>query len=97
MLVKTEAFIQAAELGIATMVEKLNDEFGQDLLMRASVWMTLRESKASFAIEGEGRELKRIERFADVMARRTGEGDIPLDPARLVELQREILGSRTVI
>ncbi|WP_350562783.1 Fic family protein [Psychrobacter sp. CAL346-MNA-CIBAN-0220] len=97
MLVKTEAFMQAAEFDIATMVEKLNDEFGQDLLMRASVWMTLRESKASFAIEGEGKELKRIERFADVMARRTGEGNIPLDPAQLAELQQEILGSKTVI
>ena len=97
MLVKTEAFTQAAALDIATMVDKLNDEFGQDLLMRASVWMTLRESKASFTIEGEGKELKRIERFADVMARRTGTGDIPLDPESLAELQQEILGSKTVI
>ncbi|MGM8899749.1 Fic family protein, partial [Psychrobacter sp. 1Y4] len=86
-LVKTELFTQAAALDIATMVDKLNDEFGQDLLMRASVWMTLRESKASFTIEGEGKELKRIERFADVMARRTGKGDIPLDPESLAELQ----------
>ncbi|MDA5134652.1 cell filamentation protein Fic, partial [Psychrobacter sp. ANT_H3] len=39
-LVKTEAFTKAAALDIATMVDKLNDEFGQDLLMRASVWMT---------------------------------------------------------
>ena len=59
ILVKTEAFTQAAALDIAMMVDKLNDEFGQDLLMRASVWMTLRESKASFTIEGEGKELKR--------------------------------------
>ncbi|WP_413500925.1 hypothetical protein [Psychrobacter maritimus] len=44
--------------------------------MRASVWMTLRESKVSFTIEGEGKELERIERFADVMARRTGKGEL---------------------
>lgn len=97
MLVKTEAFKQALALDIANMVDKLKDEFGQDLLMRASVWMTLRESKASFAIEGEGKELKRIERFADVMARRTGKGTIPLDPSQLAELQQEILGSKTVV
>lgn len=34
--------------------------------------MTLRESKASFAIEGEGENEGRVQRFADVMARRTG-------------------------
>lgn len=97
MLVKTESFNQAANLDIVTMLEKLNDEFGEDLLMRASVWMTLRESKASFSIEGEGQELKRIERFADVMARRTGEGEIPIEPKRLAELQQDILGTKTVI
>ena len=31
------------------------------------------------------------------MARRTGTGDIPLDPESLAELQQEILGSKTVI
>lgn len=97
MLVKTEGFVQAASLNISDMVDKLADEFGEDLLMRASVWMTLRESRANFAIEGEGHEIKRVERFADVMARRTGKADIPLTPTLLAELQQEILGSKTII
>lgn len=97
MLVKTDHFNQAINLDISTMLETLNDEFGEDLLMRASVWMTLRESRASFAIEGESLAVKRIERFADVMARRTGEGEIPLTPDRLAELQQDILGDKSII
>ena len=97
MLVKTERFNQSINIDISTMLNTLNDEFGEDLLMRASVWMTLRESRASFAIEGESGAVKRIERFADVMARRTGQGEIPLTPDMLAELQREILGDKSII
>src|SRR3546814_14207312 len=67
------------------------------LLQRAAVWMTLRESKASFAIEGEADRASRIERFADVIARRTGHGDSPLSDTALAQLQGEILGRRTTL
>lgn len=97
MLVKTERFNQAASLNIRAMMSELNHEFGEDLLMRASVWMTLRESRASFTIEGEGKSIKRIERFADVMARRTGLGEVPLTGKLLAELQQEILGDKNII
>lgn len=63
--------------------------------MRSAVWMTLRESKASFAIEGEAEQSNRIRRFANVLARRTGQGSWPLDHHALAELQRDILGART--
>lgn len=60
--------------------------------------MTLRESRASFEIEGEADKTDRIQRFADVLARRTGQGDTaPLDDASLAALQREILGQRTTV
>lgn len=59
--------------------------------------MTLRESKASFAIEGEADRATRIQRFADVMARRTAQGELPLTDASAAELQREILGDRTTL
>lgn len=95
MLVKTEATLKAANLDVAELFGALTDEFGEDLLLRAAVWMTLRESKASFAIEGEADRLTRIQRFADVMARRTGQGDLPLTNDALAELQREILGDTT--
>ena len=63
--------------------------------MRSAVWMTLRESKSSFAIEGEADQSDRVQRFADVLSRRTGQGAWPLDQTTLANLQAEILGRRT--
>lgn len=96
-LVKTETVIQASNLDIPRLFGELTAEFGEDLLMRAAAWMTLRESKASFAIEGEADQANRIQRFADVMARRTGLGELALSDATLAELQHEILGERTTL
>ncbi|MBP6018408.1 MAG: Fic family protein [Burkholderiaceae bacterium] len=96
-VVKTEAVTQASNLDVPSLFGKLTAEFGEDLLLRAAVWMTLRESKASFAIEGEADQANRVQRFADVMARRTGQGEPPLNDTALAELQHEILGGRTTI
>src|SRR5690606_22657261 len=49
------------------------------------------------AIEGEADQVTRVQRFADVMARRTGQGEWPLTDTTLAELQREILGERTTL
>lgn len=97
IVVKTDAVEQAAALDVPHLFGQLTDEFGEDLLQRAAIWMTLRESKASFAIEGEADRVGRVQRFADVMARRTGQGDLPLSDAALAALQQEILGDRTTI
>ncbi|KAF1024322.1 MAG: hypothetical protein GAK37_03148 [Pseudomonas sp.] len=97
MVVKTDAVAQAAALDVPALFGELTAEFGEDLLMRSAVWMTLRESKASFAIEGEADRVGRVQRFAEVMARRTGQGEWPLSDAVLARLQQEILGERTTI
>lgn len=97
MVVKTEALTQAADLNVQGLFSALTEEFGEDLLVRAAVWMTLRESKASFAIEGEADQVGRVQRFADVMARHTGQGEPPLSDDALAALQSEILGERTTI
>lgn len=97
MLVRTDAVVAAANLDVPGLFGELTAEFGEDLLMRAAVWMTLRESKASFAIEGESDRVGRVQRFADVMARRTGQGEVPLTDGALAELQQAILGDRTTI
>ena len=88
---------QAIALDVPGLLQQLASEFGEDVLMRSAVWMTLRESKSSFAIEGEADQSDRIARFADVLARRTGHGDGPLDQATLAQLQSEILGKRTTL
>lgn len=96
-IVKTDAFVHAAALDVKALFANLTDEFGEELLLRAAAWMTLRESKSSFVIEGEGDRTTRIQRFADVMGRRTGEGEQPLTDAASAELQREILGDITTV
>lgn len=97
IVARTEAVNTAAELDIPALFGKLSAEFGEELLLRAAAWMTLRESKASFSIEGEADRATRIQRFADVMARRTGQGPLPLSDAALAELQQEILGPLTTV
>lgn len=94
---KTPDAQQAMALDVPQLLRTLALEFGEDVLMRSAVWMTLRESKSSFAIEGEADQLDRIQRFADVLARRTGQGDWPLDEAALARLQSEILGPRATL
>ncbi|KAG0008818.1 hypothetical protein BGZ81_003865, partial [Podila clonocystis] len=91
-LIKTEDFAKAAELDVSQLFGELSAEFGETLSMRAAAWMTLRESKASFAIEREAECASRVQRFADAMARRTGYGELPLTNDALAELQRDILG-----
>lgn len=97
MLAKTDAVVAAASLDVPSLFGELTAEFGEDLLMRAAVWMTLHESKASFAIEGEADRISRVQRFADVMARRTGQGEVPLTDEALAQLQQAILGERTTL
>ena len=97
IVVKTAAVKSAADLDVPHLFGQLTAEFGEALLLRAAAWMTLRESKASFAIEGEADRSTRIQRFADVLARRTGQGDLPLTDAALAEMQEEILGAVTTL
>ncbi len=96
MVVKNDDFDNAIELDIKSLLNQLSDEFGENLLIRASVWITLGESKASFTIEGESKQAKRIERFADFMARNIGNSDNPLSEENLAEYQQELLG-KTII
>lgn len=94
---KTNDALEAINLDVKSLMEDLAIEFGEELLMRSAVWMTLRESKSSFAIEGESDQTDRIQRFADVLSRRTGQRPWPLAQASLASLQAEILGKRTTL
>ncbi len=92
---KTPQMIKSMELDVTALLAELGREFGEDLLMKSAVWMTLRESRSSFEIEGEADKADRIQRFAGVLGRRTGQDDLPLTEAALAELQSEILGRPT--
>jgi hypothetical protein len=97
LIVKNDEVVRASDLDVRALYDVLSAEFGEDLLIRAAVWMTLRESRASFAIEGEADQTSRVKRFADVMARRTGQGDFPLTDKLLATLQKEILGTKSTV
>lgn len=92
IVLRTPGVVQAAELDISAQMQQLEAEFGVELLMRSAVWLTNKESRASFAIERETRFVDRIKRFAAVMASRCGHYANPLDESATADLQREILG-----
>lgn len=89
------AAVNAAETYDATAkLLELEAEFGTELLRRSAVWLTVKESRASFAIEHEEREVNRVQRFAAAIERLTGVFEDPLAASALSELQRQILGER---
>lgn len=61
MIVRARAGSAALDLDVRALVHDLEVEFGADLLQRSAVWMTLRESRSSFAILGEADKTDRIQ------------------------------------
>lgn len=74
-------------------VERLNTTYGTDLLLRSSVWLTLKESRASFAIEREQDHNDRVKRFAAAIGDLSGRMEAPLGDEGLAALQNAILGA----
>lgn len=94
LVLLTDSVRQALhEVDISRALSGLEEEFGADLLLRSSLWLTIKESRASFEIEGE-RDLKKTERFAIAMEQYLGQ--IPdVYGAGMLKIQREILGERS--
>lgn len=97
LVIKTHNLKHALSFDVKAKLNDLNEELGEDLIMRSSVWITLRESRSSFIIEGEGKKQSRIERFATVMAEQVGRGELPLNADALARLQQEIVGKNLSI
>lgn len=89
---RTEACTQALQFDAAGAITDLDRQFGEDVLLRATTWLTIKESRASFLIEHEADQADRIKRFAHVMAEHCGKLDEPLAGDSLARLQRGILG-----
>lgn len=94
IIFRTDKVRAAEEYDCEKNLTALETEYGQDLLMRSAVWLTIKESQASFKIEHEDKQIDRIKRFAAVMEKRCGHYDDPLSETSVAELQGEILGSR---
>lgn len=94
LVLRTPRVRQAEQYDCVQHLADLEAEFGADLLQRSAVWLTIKESRASFAIEHEEQHVERVRRFAAVMEQRCGQLDEPLSEDALGELQARILGPR---
>ena len=94
LVLRTARVRHAEQYDCAQHLADLEAEFGVDVLQRSAVWLTIKESRASFAIEHEEQHIDRVRRFAAVMEQRCGHYDEPLSEAALDELQLQILGPR---
>lgn len=95
LIYRTNAIRTAETYNCTEHLHALESEYGEDLLMRSAVWITIKESLASFAIERESQHIDRVKRFAAAMERRCGHYDNPLTEHSLAELQSEILGKQS--
>ena len=89
---RTEALRQAEIYDIQEQITVLEKDFGVDLILRSAVWLTIKESRASFQIEREHEKEDRVRRFAAVMENECGAHDDPLSTESLALLQKGILG-----
>lgn len=89
---RVDAVKAAEQYNLATRLSALEADYGIDLIMRSTVWLTIKESRASFLIEHEQDKEDRIHRFAAVMESECGKHGNPFAPETLAMLQRGILG-----
>lgn len=94
MVYRTSAVCAAEDYDCGKEIRELEIEFGEDLLMRSAVWLSIKESMASFAIEREDKFVDRAKRFAAAMERYCGFYPDPLKA--ITELQKEILGPQAL-
>lgn len=73
-------------------INSLVAQFGVRTVERAVNWLTIKESRASFAIESEGREEGRIRRLAAAMSTHCGRIDSALTEEGMTEIQSAIMG-----
>ncbi|MEI6334726.1 MAG: Fic family protein [Methylococcaceae bacterium] len=93
---RTRAVRAAEAYDCGKEIKALEMEFGEDLLRRSSVWLSIKESMASFAIEREDKFIDRAKRFAAAMERYCGFYSDPLNNEAITELQKEILGPQAL-
>lgn len=95
LVARTEKVLEVERYDCAKALNALEAEFGADVLLRSAVWLTIKESRASFAIEHEAQDANRIHRFAAAMEQRCGQDGNPLTLDALTTLQTHILGNAT--
>lgn len=101
----TRAFCPMIDLGkqgsadpapLRAEIDRMVTQFGLETIERAVNWLTIKESKASFAIESEGKEEDRIRRLARAMSTHCGKIDSALTEEGMLEIQQAIMGEKMV-
>ncbi|HKK10300.1 MAG TPA: Fic family protein, partial [Bacteroidales bacterium] len=88
---KLESYIQA---NLAHEKRKSLKDFHKDILQRASAFLLLKDSKASFTIEGESPKSKRAARWGKVIGEA---GKNPLSKEELLRLQQQVIENKRFV
>ena len=86
----------ADPLPLRAEINSMVDHFGLETIERAVNWLTIKESKASFAIESESKEEDRISRLARAMSTHCGEINSALTEEGMLMIQRAIMSEKMV-
>jgi Fic family protein len=89
MVFRTETLKQFAAMDLAHRAQSVVAEVPHDLLSRTAAFLLLKDSKSSYAIEGERPPQDRILRWGRVIGEA---GRIPVDLEELLRLQRIVIG-----
>lgn len=93
---RTDLVDLISEYDCASRLADMENDYGVGMLASSAVWLSIRESRATFAIEHEGDQKSKIHRFALAMGQYCGQFADPLAPESLTTLQLNILGPSTV-
>ena len=89
MVHRTQKIDAYVDRDFATVAKTIVDGASKDLIARAAAFLLLRDSKASFEIEGEDPPNDRLARWGFIISKA---GKMKLSVASLVDLQRELIG-----
>lgn len=91
---KTEKIKAFMEMDLANMAKETIGKIHSTILTRAASFLLLKDSKASFEIEGERPPVRKLERWGAAIAEA---GRVPLDPSEFLRLQEIVLGKSRFI
>lgn len=89
LVFRTETLARMVDLDLAGRAQEVVAAVPRDLLARTAAFLLLKDSRSSYAIEGEHPPQDRIQRWGRAIA---GAGRQPLDRDELLRLQRIVIG-----
>jgi Fic family protein len=94
LVFKTQKLISPIALSSSQQAHQILNRFSKDLLQRASSFLLLKDSKASFTIEGESPKNSRAVRWGKAIGQA---GKYPLTKAELIRLQQIVISDQRFV